>query len=751
MKKIVFVTMFCFVTLSCFAQEIKWANSYNGGKCNEDYTNRIVQSMYDSQGNLYICGTAGVNAMLGDTTIFSNSIPISIRRGTFVAKFDVNGNLLWKKSLAYASPDDIDDLYINMQLFNDSIVYMHSQVNGPKVNKPLFWFLDTLITYQNNPDTIPFYPTRRVNHEAFLKLSGQDGELLDAHYITHNEVHDPPYPATYLMSFLSSNFHVDRDGNYYIFIHTWYGDYRNYLELILDDRDTIQCAETDSHKYLSNVFIKLDSNFNFLWDKQVFLDEGPNGNISNINYISYDEDDNMYLSGVFRSSEYAWIDLGNNQRIKRSSPKADDTGFIIKYDTSCTPQWVNQFYIPKDIKYSLPYSYFRQSTIIGDTVFVSFKVRGAYSIQIDSGGWYYFDSLYTHPLDTANFMENWMHSGFVAYDKNTGQYLFHGLIKGTVNEFSSVAVNNGYIYNQVGHNDSWDIGSLDTTVISSPKVISLLKWNTNGEIVEIIDNYDINVPDSHGPEASRYTGPGSMSQNNNDPTEIFVSGGYLCDTLDLHDTIVTCPPLSYDGNVYMFVLKDSSVFNHYTIIHDTVCDSTDWRGQHITWKGDYYDTLQAADGYDSIIIYRVRIRHAFKDEQIVEINEGETYDFHGRILSTAGTYYDSLQTINGCDSVYVLNLSVQSGLEDVANNIVESINLAPNPVKDAATLTYTIKDNAHAIFVLYNSEGQELISKQLIGKGKQDISLNSYPAGTYFYRVYENERILKTDKLVIVR
>ena len=43
MKKIVFVTMFCFVTLSCFAQEIKWANSYNGGKCNEDYTNRIVQ------------------------------------------------------------------------------------------------------------------------------------------------------------------------------------------------------------------------------------------------------------------------------------------------------------------------------------------------------------------------------------------------------------------------------------------------------------------------------------------------------------------------------------------------------------------------------------------------------------------------------------------------------------------------------------------------------------------------------------
>ena len=40
------------------------------------------------------------------------------------------------------------------------------------------------------------------------------------------------------------------------------------------------------------------------------------------------------------------------------------------------------------------------------------------------------------------------------------------------------------------------------------------------------------------------------------------------------------------------------------------------------------------------------------------ICEGTTYDFHGRTLTQAGTYSDTLQTVNGCDSVIVLTLSV---------------------------------------------------------------------------------------------
>ncbi len=122
------------------------------------------------------------------------------------------------------------------------------------------------------------------------------------------------------------------------------------------------------------------------------------------------------------------------------------------------------------------------------------------------------------------------------------------------------------------------------------------------------------------------------------------------------------------------------------------------------------------------------------------------------MLYEAGTYYDSLQTINGCDSIYILNLKVKSGLNDIDSYVnIESVNVAPNPAKDEAVITYTIKDNGTATFVLYNSEGQELISKQLVGKGKQQISLTNYPVGTYFYKVFTSEKVIKSDKLVIAR
>ncbi|MBR1774352.1 MAG: T9SS type A sorting domain-containing protein, partial [Bacteroidales bacterium] len=80
-----------------------------------------------------------------------------------------------------------------------------------------------------------------------------------------------------------------------------------------------------------------------------------------------------------------------------------------------------------------------------------------------------------------------------------------------------------------------------------------------------------------------------------------------------------------------------------------------------------------------------------------------------------------------------------------------SVELAPNPAKDEVVITYTIKENTQATFVLYNSEGKELVTKQLTGKGMQTVSLNNCPSGTYYYKVYTNEKVIKTDKLVIIK
>jgi len=64
------------------------------------------------------------------------------------------------------------------------------------------------------------------------------------------------------------------------------------------------------------------------------------------------------------------------------------------------------------------------------------------------------------------------------------------------------------------------------------------------------------------------------------------------------------------------------------------------------------------------------------------ICQGDVYSWHGNNYSVAGTYYDSLQTINGCDSVYILHLTVNP-----LPNIAASTNLGIVCSGSPATLT----------------------------------------------------------------
>ncbi|MDI6834025.1 MAG: T9SS type A sorting domain-containing protein, partial [Bacteroidales bacterium] len=64
------------------------------------------------------------------------------------------------------------------------------------------------------------------------------------------------------------------------------------------------------------------------------------------------------------------------------------------------------------------------------------------------------------------------------------------------------------------------------------------------------------------------------------------------------------------------------------------------------------------------------------------ICQGDVYSWHGNNYSVSGTYYDSLQTINGCDSVYILHLTVNP-----LPNITASTNLSLVCSGSPATLT----------------------------------------------------------------
>lgn len=78
----------------------------------------------------------------------------------------------------------------------------------------------------------------------------------------------------------------------------------------------------------------------------------------------------------------------------------------------------------------------------------------------------------------------------------------------------------------------------------------------------------------------------------------------------------------------------------------------------LTHSGTYYDTLQTVNGCDSVIALRLTVYTTYEFFENVTVCESELpYNWHGRVLWTDGTYYDSLQTQQNYDSVYVLTFS----------------------------------------------------------------------------------------------
>lgn len=99
------------------------------------------------------------------------------------------------------------------------------------------------------------------------------------------------------------------------------------------------------------------------------------------------------------------------------------------------------------------------------------------------------------------------------------------------------------------------------------------------------------------------------------------------------------------------------------ITFDTVSicdnDSAFLQNQWQTTAGTYYDTLTAANNCDSIVATNLVVHptYALSDPDVA-VCAGESTLIYGVSRSIAGTYYDSLLTVNGCDSVRSTVLTV---------------------------------------------------------------------------------------------
>ena len=94
--------------------------------------------------------------------------------------------------------------------------------------------------------------------------------------------------------------------------------------------------------------------------------------------------------------------------------------------------------------------------------------------------------------------------------------------------------------------------------------------------------------------------------------------------------------------------------------------------KQITQPGDYDFFFRTANGCDSIVRYVVRFNPAYEFNASATMCRNSTYTWWGHkndtVITRQGTYYDSLKTTLGCDSVYCLKISYRR--TDIRDTIV---------------------------------------------------------------------------------
>lgn len=95
-----------------------------------------------------------------------------------------------------------------------------------------------------------------------------------------------------------------------------------------------------------------------------------------------------------------------------------------------------------------------------------------------------------------------------------------------------------------------------------------------------------------------------------------------------------------------------------TNLTETICngDSVFLENAYQKTAGTYYDTMATICGSDSIIVTELYVNPSYHFTDEVTICSGESYTWEGEEYSEAGTYTKEFSTIYGCDSIRELNL-----------------------------------------------------------------------------------------------
>ena len=311
----------------------------------------------DAEGNAYIFGTFGPSGTFYD---YPNDEPFQLASwgghncGSFVAKFDCNGNVVWHKPIARVVNNDAEAQYM---ILKNNRLYLQGTVHIDHDN-PIY-FLDSTVYgttleyyYVYHPDSLafPWFPYKNYTYIMELDLEGNiiDYNIfeLEQRDSTNHVASRPLWVTTNASKQLP--FAIDNDGNYYMLLMHTYSIYSP-ENFVLKQNDIPITDTMVSNTYPGYYILKFDSNFNFQYIKPIAeCVHAPYWGLTVDFYdMECDSEDNIYLAGHIQVSDTAAnptypydVELADDKHIYIHNNTA--TGIIVKMNIDGDFLWASQ-------------------------------------------------------------------------------------------------------------------------------------------------------------------------------------------------------------------------------------------------------------------------------------------------------------------------------------------------------------------------------------------------------------------------
>jgi hypothetical protein len=654
MKKLILLFVvfnsLCFISITSCAQAPNWLWAKSAGGSSQDEARSIA---VDASGNTYIVGYFGSATITFGSTTLTNAGPMDI----FLTKYDPNGNVVWAKRAGGTTSDEAYSVAVDTSgnvfvagIFHSTTIIFGSTTLTNAGNYDIF-----LAKYDSNGNVL------------WAKRAGGAG--LDRAYSVTVDVSGNAYLAGYFASssIVFGSTTLTSVGAEDIFLAK-YGVNGNVLWAksagsALYDGATSVAVDTSGNVYMAGVFrsstivfgsttltnagvsnydiflAKYDINGNIVWAKSA-------GSTSDdvATSVTVDLLGNLYVTGYFKSPSliFGSTTLSN----------ADNTGnsydlFISKYDINGNVVWAKSAgSTGDDFVNSIaldalgnPYvtGYFNSSTLsFGSTTLTNVGSNNIFLAKYDVNGnvvW----------AKSSGGTDNDFASSVVV--DPSGNVCVSGYFNSPSITFNSTTLTNAGVYNIFiakcfGCYTPANAGSVSgfTTVCQGQNSVIYTV-----PIINYATSYIWTLPSgatgsSTSNSISVDYGISAVSGN------ITVKGNNTCGNGATSTIAITVNP------AYSFTENHS------------ICDGDtyNWHGANYITAGTFTANYTSISGCDSIYTLHLTVNPVYAFTENHSICNGDTYNWHGTDYSIAGNYYDSLNTVMGCDSVYALNLSVFS-------------------------------------------------------------------------------------------